>query len=72
MKKIVMPDYTNCLVNLMASIKRHFYLPYTHSTLKDVDKILDSGQYRSIVVLLLDGMGSKIMNKHLKNEQMNE
>ena len=70
MKKIIMPDYTNCLINLMASIKRHFYLPYSHSTLKDIDRILDNGQYRSVVILLLDGMGSKILNKHFKNLKM--
>ncbi len=64
-EKIVLPDYTNCLVNLMASIRRHFLLPYKYSTLKKVDCLLDKNQYRTVVVLLLDGMGSKIIDKHL-------
>ncbi len=66
--KVIYPDYTNSISNLMNSIRLFFNLPLTHSSLEDVDKILDKNKYHKVIVMLLDGMGSKIIEKHLKED----
>ena len=65
--KIVYPDYSNNLVNLMNSIRRFYNLDLTNTTLKSADRILDKSKYNKIVLILLDGMGTKIIDKHLKD-----
>lgn len=57
------PDYNNSLVNLSASILKYYELPYNHNTLSYIDKYLEK-KYKNIVILLCDGMGSYILEKH--------
>ncbi len=59
-----LPDYDRCLVNLSNSILKVFGAETTAKTLPLADRAL-SGSYRNVVILLLDAMGTAILEKHL-------
>jgi len=61
-------DYEDCLVNLSSSILKEFGVQPKHSTLKDVDEILAKKDWKKIVVMLYDGLGSSILEKHLSED----
>ena len=63
--KIVLPDYKNCIANLPNSILKKLGLPTNGDTLPLLDKYLQK-DYKNIVVILLDGMGKVILERHLK------
>ncbi len=60
MKKI---DYDHSLVSLASSVLKHFGAEAKHSTLKEMDVLLAKG-YENVVVMLFDGMGTAILQKH--------
>lgn len=64
-QKLVWPDYKNCIANLPNSILRKFGVTPVGDTLPLLDRYLDK-DYRNIVVILLDGMGKAILERHLK------
>ncbi|MBO4390015.1 MAG: alkaline phosphatase family protein [Lachnospiraceae bacterium] len=66
-KRLIWPDYNNCIANLPNSILKKFGVEPLHSTLPLLDHHLEK-EYKNIVVLLLDGMGIKIMERHLKED----
>ena len=59
-----LPDYDHCLVNLSNSILKKFGAETTAKTLPLADRIL-AGAHRNVVLLLLDAMGTRILEKHL-------
>ena len=59
------PDYENCLVNLSSSILRYFGAHTTAPTLDLADKLLER-DYRNVIILLMDAMGTSIIEKHLE------
>ena len=61
---LVWPDYDNCLANLPNSILKKWNLPTRGSTLPLADQYLQK-DYKNVVVLLLDGMGKAIIERHL-------
>ena len=62
-------DYNECITNLACSIRKYFDLEYKHNTLDYVDKILDKNKPKNVVVILFDGMGSRILDRTLdKND----
>ena len=63
MKKYILPDYNNCLLNLVSSLHKFYGLEHDYKTLSVLDEELSKG-YRTVIVLLLDGMGSFILDKH--------
>ena len=63
--KILYPDYEKSLVNFSATILKEFGISSEYSTLSRIDKLLKEEEYKNIVVLLYDGLGSKIIEKHL-------
>lgn len=66
---IVKNDYSECITNFACSIRKYFDLDYQHNTLEYVDKILEEKQPKNVVVILFDGMGSRILNRTLdKND----
>lgn len=67
MANILLPNYDNCLLNLMASIKKHFSLPISYQTNPIADNELKKN-YKNIVVLLLDGLGTEIIKKNLSDQ----
>ena len=58
------PDYRNCLVNLANSILKKFGAETTADTFPAADAFL-ARNYRNVVLLLLDAMGTSILEKHL-------
>ena len=61
------PDYNKCLVNLANSVLDSFGAQTSADTLGSADEYLAKG-YRNVIVLLLDGMGISILEKHLKKD----
>ncbi len=57
-------NYNDCLVNLACSVLKEFGAPYSHSTLPQMDELLQK-KYKNVVILLLDGMGVDAIRRHL-------
>ena len=60
-------NYNNCLTNLACSIRKHFGLPYNHKTLDKVDKLLEDDP-KNVILILFDGMGSRILDRTLRED----
>ena len=65
---IVKNDYSECLTNLACSIRRYFELKSKHNSLSYIDSILDDNKPKNVIVILFDGMGSKILKRNLDND----
>lgn len=65
---IVKNNYNECLTNLACSIRKYFDLEYKHNTLNYIDKILEEKQPKNVVLILFDGMGSRILNRTLEKD----
>ena len=61
-------NYNECLTNLACSIRKFFDLEYNHNTLSYVDEILEKNNPKNVVVILYDGMGSRIIDRQLGKE----
>ena len=68
--KIIIPDYSNCLVNLNQSIRKYYNLKTYHNTLESADMFLKDKNYENVVLILFDGMGSKIIDKTLPKSSL--
>ena len=51
MSKIIMPDYTRSIVNMMASIRKHYGLEIRYNTLPELDEELKNN-YKNVVIVL--------------------
>ena len=65
MKQMILPDYNNNIVNLMSSIRKYFDLDYEENTLDIVDTLLKKNNPKNVVVILYDGMGSRLVKRNL-------
>lgn len=65
---IVKNNYNECITNLACSIRKYFELDYAHNTLSYIDKLLEEKQPKNVVVILFDGMGSRILNRTLEKD----
>lgn len=65
MKKIVYPDYRDCLANLPNSVLGYLGVEKNGNSIPEIDEILKK-DFKNIVVLLLDGMGQKLIEKNLE------
>lgn len=63
--KIEYPNYQNCLTNVSCSILKFFGLDCNHNSLPLLDTALKNYNYKNILMIIYDGMGSKIINKNL-------
>ncbi|MCR4580489.1 MAG: alkaline phosphatase family protein [Treponema sp.] len=63
-KKLILPDYKNCIANLPNSILKKFNAEPRGASLPLLDPYLQK-DYKNILVILLDGMGKLIMERHL-------
>lgn len=61
-------NYNECLTNLACSIRKYFNLDYHHNTLAYIDKILVDKKPNNVVIILFDGMGSRILDRHLSKD----
>ena len=60
----LLPDYAACPANLGCSMLRHFGITPPNGTLALADALLET-PVKNIVLLLLDGLGVNILEKHL-------
>lgn len=68
--KTVKPNYDNCALNVVASIRKHFGLRTTFQTNSHIDQLLATNKYKHIAILLLDGMGSYMLRKNLSEDSL--
>ncbi len=61
-------NYDECLTNLACSIRKYFDLEYHHKTLEYVDKILEEKKPNNVILILFDGMGSRILDRTLPKD----
>ena len=61
-------DYNNCLTNLACSIEKYFDIVPKHKSISDIDKLLEEKKPENVVLLLCDGLGSRIIDKVLKKD----
>jgi hypothetical protein len=64
--KLLKPNYKNSIVNIPNSILKYYDLKAYNDTLECLDKYLSSKKYKNVVYITFDGMGSLIIDKHLK------
>lgn len=65
---MLLPNYDKSLVALANSILKEFKLTPLNNTYDTVDKLLSTKKYQNIVVLLLDGLGSCVLNENLAKD----
>ncbi len=58
-------NYEECLTNVACSIRKYFGLDYSHKTFALIDQILEEKQPENVIVMLFDGMGSRILERVL-------
>ena len=56
-------NYNECITNVACSIRKYFGLNYKHNTIKYLDDLLEQKQPKNVVLILFDGMGSKVLEK---------
>lgn len=61
---LVWPDYKNCIANLPNSVLKKVGAQPAGDTLALADRYLEK-DHKNIVILLLDGMGKSILERHL-------
>ena len=67
--EIKYPDYSNSIVNLSCSVLRYFNVQdVRHSTLPVADKILENRKPRNVIIMVFDGMGISILERHLPSD----
>ncbi len=64
MNPLTLLDYDNSILNLSNSILKHYGVETSYATLSDLDSILSHGK-RNIVLMIFDGMGTAVLDKHL-------
>lgn len=68
--KIKFPDYNNSIMNVSNSILKHYGVKTNYNGIDILDKELEK-DYNHIIYILLDGMGTNIVNKLLnKNDAL--
>ncbi len=65
--KIVIPNYNECITNVSNSILKHFNHGTYHNTIDALDSILEKN-YKNVIVVLCDGMGSILLDEMLDND----
>jgi len=65
--KTTMPNYSECITNLSNSILKHFNIETYHNTISVIDNILDK-DYKNVIVILCDGMGSILLDEMLDED----
>lgn len=65
--KYMFPNYTDGLSNLTNSILKYFDIKPFHNTILELDEILNEKNYKNVILILYDGMGSNILKRNLKS-----
>jgi predicted AlkP superfamily pyrophosphatase or phosphodiesterase len=61
-------DYNNCLTNVACSIQKYFEIPTRHKTLPEVDSLFEEKKPENVILILCDGLGSRVMDVILKKD----
>lgn len=65
---LVKNNYNECLTNLACSIQKYFGLSTKHNSIEYIDNLLNEKQPKNVVVILFDGMGSRILDRTLDKD----
>ena len=65
---IVKNNYKECLTNLACSIRKYFDLDIKHNSIEYIDNLLNEKKPKNVVLILLDGMGSRILDRTLAKD----
>lgn len=65
--KLCMPNYNNSILNIDATIRKYYGLSSDYSSYKPLEEILSFKKYKHIAIMLLDGMGSYIIDENLED-----
>jgi len=63
--KIIFPDYSNSNLGIISSLLQYYNIPCATPSIPELDDELKTGNYRNIVLVLMDAMGSRILEKNL-------
>ena len=66
---ICMPNYSESIVNISNSFLKYFGIKPYHDTLPKLDKLLEKN-YKNVVFIIFDGMGSFLMENHLPEDSI--
>ena len=61
-------NYDECITNVACSILKYFNCDYYHKTLKTLDELLEHNKPKNVVLILFDGLGSRILDKTLNKD----
>ena len=61
----VWPKYEEGSLALISSVAAYFGAPTGHRTLSCLDRLLETGKYRNVIMLLYDGMAIATLKQHL-------
>ena len=61
-------DYDNCLTNVACSIQNYFEVPARHKGLPEIDKLFEEKKPENVILILCDGLGSRVMDQILKKD----
>ena len=61
-------NYDECITNVACSILKYFNCNYYHKTIHILDEILNEKNPENIILILFDGMGSRILDKTLDKD----
>ncbi len=64
--KTLFPNYNNGLTNVTNAILKYFDCESYHEPLKELEEVLSGQDYKNIILILYDGMGSNLLAKHLE------
>ncbi len=65
---LVKNNYNECLTNLACSIQKYFGLETKHNSIEYIDKLLNEKKPKNVVLILFDGMGSRILDRTLGSD----
>ncbi|MDE7263664.1 MAG: alkaline phosphatase family protein [Anaeroplasmataceae bacterium] len=64
--KLVYPNYSQCILNTIASIRNHFGGRAEYSLDPYMEEIFKEKNYKNVIVLLLDGLGENILEQNVE------
>ena len=65
MKNIIYPNYNCCILNTIATVMKYYGLPCEYKVLPELEAAL-AKKYKTIVLMVFDGMGIDALEKNLK------
>ena len=65
---IVLPDYRNCNLGILSSIVKYYGARIPTKPIAALDAELDRRRSRNTVWFIMDGMGSRVLEKNLPAE----